>query len=83
MSESSIEVILKSLRLLNSKLDDHIGKSDVVHAETTRVLGEIKPILENIQAAKKVGGMIGWVLNSKLGWFILVALAGYFGISNK
>lgn len=80
MSEATIQSILKSLVSLNEKLDNHIGSSDQVHADTTKVLAEIKPILENIQAAKRVGGWIGWLLNSKLGWAILVALAGIYGI---
>ena len=82
MSESSIQAILSSIARLDEKLGNHILRSDSLHEETRTVLGEIKPILENIQAAKKVGGWIGWVLNSKVGWMILVALAGYIGVKN-
>jgi hypothetical protein len=80
MSEASIQAIMRSLNSLNEKLDAHITKSDGLHADTTKVLGEIKPILENIQAAKKIGGWLGWIFNSKLGWAILVALAGIYGV---
>lgn len=80
MSEATIQAIMRSLTSLNEKLDNHIEKSDGLHQETKKVLGEIKPILENIQAAKKIGGWLGWILNSKLGWAILVALASIYGI---
>jgi hypothetical protein len=82
MTEQATNQIMRSLTTLGEKLDDHIERSDVVHADTTKVLAEIKPILENIQAVKKVGGWLGWVLNSKVGWMILVALAGYIGVKN-
>ena len=82
MSQDSIQTILASIAKLDDKLGNHIMRSDTLHEETRTVLGEIKPILENIQAAKKVGGWIGWIFNTKLGWVALVALAGYLGLKN-
>lgn len=80
MSENSIQIILNSLDKLDRKLDLHIETSDRIHGETNALLGEIRPILADVQAAKRVGGWISKFFNGKLGWAVLLALAGYLGL---
>lgn len=79
MSESQVQSLFKELRAISEKLDVHILNSDDLHQRTERTLDEIKPILEDLQAAKRIGGLINKFFNSKLGWAVLLALSGYIG----
>ena len=81
MSQDSIQTILKGISKLESKLDMHIQKSDTTHEETNKLLSEIKPYVENLKTVKKVGGFLGWFFNTKVGFLILVALLGWFGVT--
>lgn len=85
MPDNLAKLILDELKGLRTEvaanqhaLDKHILEDIETHKQQALTNLELIPILDDIRTAKKVGGWVGKILNTKWGAAILLAAVSWF-----